>query len=229
MQQQQQRYYPLPSDIKNCEDLVRKSLVRIYTELVNAVDSAPAESRDNQSYLTMVSTSERCRLLVVELSALLKWTKNMDTLDRCQEMAIFFNQNNAVLQYIRDQLGRVSALLPAFMQPIFPLNSALSVLENGTYPFLPLVCDSRSLFQSKISMREGKALIMRILRTRIVTEDIPAFVSNISVEDSEIVCTEESLFTLYLSVIVGLRSCCDVETPARLSVDGDSLKADLQQ
>ena len=56
------------------------------------------------------------------------------------------------------------------------------------------------------SLDEGKELIMRILRTRIVTEDIPAFVSNISVEDSEIVCTEESLFTLYLSVIVGLNS-----------------------
>ena len=180
MQQQQQSYYPLPSDIKNCGDLVRNSLVRIYTELVNAVDSAPAESRDNQSYLKMVSTSERCRFLVVELYALLKWTKNIDTLDRCQEMAISFNQNNDVLQYIRDQLGFLSVSLRECMQPIFPLNSALSVL--------------------------GKELIMRILRTRIVTEDIPAFVSNISVEDSEIVCTEESLFTLYLSVIVGLNS-----------------------
>ena len=192
MQQQQQSYYPLPSDIKNCGDLVRNSLVRIYTELVNAVDSAPAESRDNQSYLKMVSTSERCRFLVVELYALLKWTKNIDTLDRCQEMAISFNQNNDVLQYIRDQLGFLSVSLRECMQPIFPLNSALSVLENGSYPFISLVCD--------------KELIMRILRTRIVTEDIPAFVSNISVEDSEIVCTEESLFTLYLSVIVGLNS-----------------------
>ena len=206
MQQQQQSYYPLPSDIKNCGDLVRNSLVRIYTELVNAVDSAPAESRDNQSYLKMVSTSERCRFLVVELYALLKWTKNIDTLDRCQEMAISFNQNNDVLQYIRDQLGFLSVSLRECMQPIFPLNSALSVLENGSYPFISLVCDSRACFQSRISMDEGKELIMRILRTRIVTEDIPAFVSNISVEDSEIVCTEESLFTLYLSVIVGLNS-----------------------
>ena len=155
MQQQQQSYYPLPSDIKNCGDLVRNSLVRIYTELVNAVDSAPAESRDNQSYLKMVSTSERCRFLVVELYALLKWTKNIDTLDRCQEMAISFNQNNDVLQYIRDQLGFLSVSLRECMQPIFPLNSALSVLENGSYPFISLVCDSRACFQSRDVYEEG--------------------------------------------------------------------------
>lgn len=214
MQQQTQGYSPLPSDIKNCEDLVRKSLVKIYTELVNAVDSAPAESKDNQSYLTMVSTSERCRLLVVELSALLKWTRNIETLDHCQEVAIFFNQNNDLLRYIRFQLGNLSELIRGCLQPIFPLNSALSVMENGNYPFISLACDSRTLYQSKISMEEGKALVMRILRTRIVTEDIPTFVSNICVEDSEIVCTEENLFTLYLSVLVGLNPCCEDRNPS---------------
>ena len=88
------------------------------------------------------------------------------------------------------------------LQPIFPLNSALSVLVHGEYPFIPSSCDPKTEVISKISSSEGKKLINRILKTRVVTEDIPPYVSKIYVKEHEIICEEKDLFTIHFTNIV---------------------------
>ena len=65
----------VPYGIENCQDLVQKVFTQIYSELINAVDNAPYESKDNQSYVILVSASERVRYLLMKLIVLLKWTK----------------------------------------------------------------------------------------------------------------------------------------------------------
>ena len=44
----------VPYGIENCKDLVQKVFTQIYSELINAVDNAPYESKDNQSYVILV-------------------------------------------------------------------------------------------------------------------------------------------------------------------------------
>ena len=83
----------VPYGIENCKDLVQKVFTQIYSELINAVDNAPYESKDNQSYVILVSASERVRYLLMKLIVLLKWTKNLDIIENCQRM-IFYDNNN---------------------------------------------------------------------------------------------------------------------------------------
>ena len=192
----------LPTDAVSCSELVHKSLLKIYKELMNAVNNAPTEEKNNRSYLIMLSTSERCRLLLVELIALLKWTKNTGILCRCNELVRFSNDNGNILKEIESILEKLEVFVLMCFQPIFPLNSALSVLDSGSYPFFPAICNSRSMYLSRLSMDDGKMLIRRILRTRIATEDIPSFVTNIAVENVEIVCSEENFFSVYVTSIV---------------------------
>lgn len=192
----------LPTGVENCEELIHKTLAYIYTELVDAVNSVPLESKDNQNYDRMVSATDRCRLLLVKLTALLKWTKNIEVIKRCQDLVLYDNTNISTLSKIAETFNRLVFQLLTSLQPIFPFNSALSVLDQGVYPFIPPVCDSKTPFLSRLQMKDGKQLIRRILKTRILAETVPSFVSSIRVEDEGIVCEEPHLFSFSITTTV---------------------------
>ena len=86
--------------------------------------------------------------------------------------------------------------------PVLPLNSALSILNQQEYPFFSVICDCKAPVLSKLSRDDGKKLITRILRTRVLTEAIPSFVSSIRVEDNCIICEETDLFSVSFTTTV---------------------------
>ena len=86
--------------------------------------------------------------------------------------------------------------------PILPLNSALSVLNQQEYPFISVVCDCKAPVLSKLSRDEGEQLITRILRTLVLSEEVPSYVSSIRVEDNTIVCEEKELFSVSFTTTV---------------------------
>ena len=186
----------VPYGIENCRELIHKVYTQIYSELVNAVDNAPYESKDNRSYVILVSASERIRYLVVKLIVLLKWTKNLDVIERCQRCIFYDNNNVQQLTNTTNILFGMMGRIHISLQPFFPLNSALSILTFGEYPFIPLVCDSKAPFISKISMKQGQKITNRILKTRILTEPSPSYVSSIHVCEQVIVCEEKSFFVV---------------------------------
>ena len=61
-----------------------------------------------------------------------------------------------------------------------------------------------SIILSKLSMLEGKKLTNRILKTRILTEPIPSFVSSIHVQDQVIICEEPNLFIVQFTNTVSI-------------------------
>ena len=48
--------------------------------------------------------------------------------------------------------------------------------------FIPLVCDSKAPFVSRLTKKDGNDLITRILRMRTLTEDVPACCHSITVQ-----------------------------------------------
>ena len=196
----------VPYGIENCKDLVQKVFTQIYSELINAVDNAPYESKDNQSYVILVSASERVRYLLMKLIVLLKWTKNLDIIENCQRMIFYDNNNVQQLTNSTNVLFAMIGRMHISLQPIFPLNSTISILSEGKYPFIPPVCDSKAPFLSKLSMLEGKKLTNRILKTRILTEPIPSFISSIHVQDQVIICEEPNFFMVQFTNTVSISS-----------------------
>lgn len=184
----------LPYGIENCKDLVQKVYEKIYAELITAVDTAPFESKDNRSYVIMVSASERVRYILVKLMVLLKWTKNLGIVERVQQLIFYDDSNVQQLKNTTNVLLAMMGRMNISLQPLFPINSALSVLTMGEYPFIPPVCDSKAPFLSRITMAEGQKLTNRILKTRILTEPIPSYVSSIHVKDQVIICEEKNFF-----------------------------------
>ena len=89
----------------------------------------------------------------------------------------------------------------------FTCISALSVLNDGNYPFIPLVCDSKAPFVSRLTKKDGNDLITRILRMRTLTEDVPACCHSITVRDCAIVCEEKGLFSVSFTLTVSPQSC----------------------
>lgn len=194
----------VPDGIENCKDLIHKSYYEIYSELINSVDNVPYESKDNRCYGIMVSAVEKTRYLVLKLIVLLKWTGNLSIIDHCQHLILNDNCNIQQLMNTMNILTAMGFRMQSSLHPIFPLNSALSILTLGEYPFIPVVCDSKAPFISRVSMKEGQRLINRILRTRILTEPIPSFVSSIHVSDQVITCEEKNFFIVQFTNTVYL-------------------------
>ena len=197
----------VPYGIENCKELIQKVYTQIYSELVNSVDNAPYESKDNRSYVILVSASERIRLLVVKLMVLLKWTRNLDIIERCQRFIFYDNNNVQQLTNTTNILFGMIGRMHISLQPFFPLNSALAILTFGEYPFIPPVCDSKAPCVSKISMEQGKKVTNRILKTRILTELIPSYVSSIHVREQVIVCEERNFFAVQFTNTVCIIAC----------------------
>lgn len=194
-----------PVGIENCKDLVQKVYKQIYEELVNAVNRAPDETKENRSYAIMVSAAERVRYLLVKLMVLLKWTKNIDIVERSQQLISYDDSNEQQLTNSKNILIAMMNRMRCSLQPLFPINSALSVLTMGEYPFIPPVCDSKVPFLSRITMAEGQKLTDRILKTRILTETIPSYVSSIHVKDQVIICEEKNFFEVQFTNTVILQ------------------------
>ena len=202
MQQVNSTYTLLPPGVENGNDLIRKTLGEVYKELVNAVDRVPQEKTKERKYATILSASERSRLLVDKLITVLKWSKNVDVIDRCGSLVIYDNDNLNTMTNVAMTLNAAVFRLQACLQPIYPIKSALSVLNDGEYPFIPLVCDSKAPFLSRLTKKDGNDLITRILRTRILTEDVPSCCHSITVRDCAIVCEEKGLFSVSFTSIV---------------------------
>ena len=188
----------IPNGIENSKDLVKKTYYEIYSKLIETVNNVP-ETKSNRKYAYMVETTEKVRLLVLKLIVLLKWTENLEIIDRCQQLILNDNNNIQQLQNTMNILIAMNYRIQSSLHPIFPLNSALSLLTLGEYPFIPVVCDSKAPFLSRITMKEGQRLLNRILRTRILTEPIPSFVSSIHVSDQQVFCEEKNIFVVHFT------------------------------
>lgn len=188
----------IPNGIENSKDLVKKTYYEIYSKLIETVNNVP-ETKSNRKYAYMVETTEKVRLLVLKLIVLLKWTENLEIIDRCQQLILNDNNNIQQLQNTMNILIAMNYRIQSSLHPIFPLNSALSLLTFGEYPFIPVVCDSKAPFLSRITMKEGQRLLNRILRTRILTEPIPSFVSSIHVSDQQVFCEEKNIFVVHFT------------------------------
>lgn len=204
MSQQPMDFLLLPTEMKNCEDLTRKSLSMIVAELMEIADRSPQDPPNAKPYPKLVIAAEQGRLLLAKVIVLLKWTKNVDLIHQCNDLIAKFNSNLDVLNKIAATISRIYYELWASFMPILPLNSALSVLNQQEYPFISAVCDCKAPVVSKLSREEGKQLITRILRTRIISEDIPSYVSSIRVEDNAIVCEEKELFSVSFTTTVSV-------------------------
>ena len=188
----------IPNGIENSKDLVKKTYYEIYSKLIETVNNVP-DTKSNRKYAYMVETTEKVRLLVLKLIVLLKWTENLEIIDRCQQLILNDNNNIQQLQNTMNILIAMNYRIQSSLHPIFPLNSALSLLTFGEYPFIPVVCDSKAPFLSRITMKEGQRLLNRILRTRILTEPIPSFVSSIHVSDQQVFCEEKNIFVVHFT------------------------------
>lgn len=191
----------VPNGIENSKDLIKKTYYEIYSKLIETVNNIP-ETKSNRKYAYMVETTEKVRLLILKLIVLLKWTENLEIIDRCQQLILNDNNNIQQLQNTMNILVAMNYRIQSSLHPIFPLNSALSLLTIGEYPFIPVVCDSKAPFLSRITMKEGQRLLNRILRTRILTEPIPSFVSSIHVSEQQIFCEEKNFFIVHFTSTV---------------------------
>ena len=191
----------VPNGIENSKDLIKKTYYEIYSKLIETVNNIP-ETKSNRKYAYMVETTEKVRLLILKLIVLLKWTENLEIIDRCQQLILNDNNNIQQLQNTMNILVAMNYRIQSSLHPIFPLNSALSLLTIGEYPFIPVVCDSKAPFLSRITMKEGQRLLNRILRTRILTESIPSFVSSIHVSEQQIFCKEKNFFIVHFTSTV---------------------------
>ena len=120
MQQVNSTYTLLPTGVENGNDLIRKTLGEVYKELVNAVDRVPQEKTKERKYATILSASERSRLLVDKLITVLKWSKNVDVIDRCGSLVIYDNDNLNTMTNVAMTLNAAVFRLQACLQPIYP-------------------------------------------------------------------------------------------------------------
>ena len=136
MQQVNAKYCLLPTGVENGNDLIAKTLAEIYAELVNAVNRVPEEKSKEKKYAALMSASERSRLLLDKLVVVLKWSRNVDVINRCRSLVIRDNENLGALTKVATTLNGAVFRMQQCLQPIYPIKSALSVLNDGNYPFI---------------------------------------------------------------------------------------------
>ena len=93
MSQQPTDFVLLPTEMKNCEDLVRKSLSVMVAELMEIANQNPQDHPNTKPYPKLVIAAEQGRLLLAKVIVLLKWTKNVDLIHQCNDLITKFNSN----------------------------------------------------------------------------------------------------------------------------------------
>lgn len=192
----------LPTANQNCEELVRKALNVMVSELMNASIPDRQKEKDGKPYHQLVIAEEEARLLLVKIMVMLNWTENVEIVQRCNDLIKKFNDNIQILQKITSGFLTIFNDVSGALMPVFPLNSAVAILNQHKYPYISTACDTKASVTSRISQDDGKKLIRRILRARILSEEVPAFVSSIRVEGEEIVCEEKDLFSVSFTTTV---------------------------
>ena len=192
----------LPSGSQNCEEIVRKALNIMVTELLNSTIPDRQREKEGKPYHLLVNAEEEARLLLVKIMVLLNWTENMEIVQKCNDLINKFRENIDILQKIKGGFDKIYNDVSDWQMPLFPMNSAVAVLNQHKYPYIPVLCDAKANVRSRVSQQDGKRLIQRILQTRILSEEIPSFVSSIRVEEKAILCEEKNLFLVSFTTTV---------------------------
>ncbi|KAI8329293.1 mediator complex subunit MED14-domain-containing protein [Chlamydoabsidia padenii] len=183
--------------------LVGKMINKSHAELMTLTDTLPSMSEvERKRQILNYTTFTRKQFL--KLTVLMKWAKNADDIQMCQNVMSFLANQNRMFQETVDWLHRIHVDLPGTRVRNFDILTAVDVLSTGTYQKMPTKIEDM-LPPTLLTDRQVLETFEKMnddIRVRMLTKEVlPSTMQKYRIENGRVYFCVENEFEVALTLM----------------------------